>query len=308
MTAVLTVAGFVAVPGWVADLAGAFRPHYAVIGAACVAGMAVVRRWLGVLVAASVVAVNAAVLAPLWLNTPVPPLVGAPAFTVLWHNMIGASEERAPSLIEAIAAADADIVVLAQVEGAVAQALDRSEVLPHDFVYHDRDARVVVLARVPVSAVGPVGPLPTGSRHAAVALQAHVGSRRRVAILGMHTRSPRTPRRAAVRDAELAVAASWARDQDTSAVIVGDLNTPPWSRQFRDLARSAGLVNSLGGYGLQPTWPARWGLASVPIDHALHSPDLTVVARSTGPSLGSAHRSLRVTLAPIEMEPRTTSP
>lgn len=298
-----TLLGFASPLGWAADLVAAFRAHYAVVGVVCLAGMAATRRWSGVLVAAAVVAANVAVIAPLWLDTPMPAPAGAPTLTVLWHNVRDpVGEDRVPDLVDAIA--DADVAVLGRVDWDVVQALDASDALPHVLAYHDVDVGLVVLARVPVTDVRPVGPLPAGSRDTAVAFDAELAPGRSVGVLAMHTLSPRTPRRAAVRDAELAVAASWAGEQAGPAVVVGDLNTPPWSRQLRALARAGGLLDSARGHGLQPTWPAPWGLAGVPIDHALHSPDLAVVGRTTGPGLGSRHRSVTVTVAPTEPAPR----
>ncbi|MEX0659898.1 MAG: endonuclease/exonuclease/phosphatase family protein [Egibacteraceae bacterium] len=240
-------------------------------------------------------------IAPLWLDMPAPAPAGAPALTVLWHNVgdqVG--EGRVPDQADAII--DTDVAILGRVDADVVQALDAGETLPHDLVYHDPGVGLVVLARVPVTGIRPVGPLPAGTRDTAVAFDAELAAGRSVAVLAMHTMSPRTPRRAAVRDAELAVAASWAGAQAGPAVVVGDLNTPPWSRQLRALARAGGLHDSSRGF--QPTWPAPLGLVGVPIDHALHSPDLAVVSRTTGPGLGARHRSVRVTVAPTEPAPR----
>lgn len=299
--AAVTLLGFSTSLGWAADLVEAFRAHYAVVGAVCLAGMAAGRRWGGVLVAAAVVAANAVVIAPLWMAAPAPAATGAPTLSILWHN-VGSfiDEARTPDLLEAIA--DTDVVVLGRVGWDVALALRDSAVLPHDLVYHNSDVGLVVLARVPVARIRPVGPLPARSRDTVVAFDAELAPGQSVGILALHSLSPRTPRRAAVRDAELAVAASWARDAAGPAVVVGDLNTPPWSRQMQALAQVGGLHDSLRGQGFQPTWPARWGPAGVPIDHALHSPDLTVVERTTGPGLGSLHRSLRITIAPTDLE------
>jgi endonuclease/exonuclease/phosphatase (EEP) superfamily protein YafD len=80
--------------------------------------------------------------------------------------------------------------------------------------------------------------------------------------------------------------------------VVGDLNASPWSHSFRSLADSD-LINSLNGFGLQASWPAVLGPFGVPIDHLLHSAELTTVSREIGPSLGSEHRSVFITLARV---------
>ncbi len=119
----------------------------------------------------------------------------------------------------------------------------------------------------------------------------------RVNVLAIHPLSPTSKRRAELRDEYLREVSLWARGRDGPVVIVGDFNATPWSSSFRRLKSSAGLRNSMSGHGLQPTWPVGLGPLMIPIDHALHSPDLAVVERRTGPSLGSDHRPLVLTLA-----------
>ena len=72
-------------------------------------------------------------------------------------------------------------------------------------------------------------------------------------------------------------------------------NTTPWSAAFQPLNEE--LLNSMNGFGWQPTYPAGAGLLMLPIDHLLHSGHLTTVDRSTGPDLGSDHLPLIVTVA-----------
>ncbi len=74
-------------------------------------------------------------------------------------------------------------------------------------------------------------------------------------------------------------------------------NAWPWSAAFRRLTAAGNLDNSLTGHRLQPSWPDGWGPLMIPIDHALHGDDLVAVDRSTGPSLGSDHRPILVTVA-----------
>ncbi len=71
------------------------------------------------------------------------------------------------------------------------------------------------------------------------------------------------------------------------AAVAGDLNTTPWSREFRRLLAQSGLDGPL----LRPrTLPARLGWAGLPIDHVLAGGGLRVAAVEPGPDLGSDHR------------------
>jgi endonuclease/exonuclease/phosphatase (EEP) superfamily protein YafD len=118
-----------------------------------------------------------------------------------------------------------------------------------------------------------------------------------VHVLALHTAAPTTPGDQRQRDDELVAAGSWARGHAGPELVHGDLNATPWSSALQDLEDSADLRNSAYGYGVQATWPTRAGPLGIPIDQLLHSRDLTVTDRATGPSFGSEHRSLWVTIA-----------
>jgi endonuclease/exonuclease/phosphatase (EEP) superfamily protein YafD len=112
------------------------------------------------------------------------------------------------------------------------------------------------------------------------------------------TDSPTTPARAHNRDRSLNAAARWSRAHGPRRIVMGDFNATPWSPAFRRLVHDGHLTNSLDGYGLQVSWPESNVVLRIPIDHALLGPGLATTDRATGPSFGSQHRSLHVTVAP----------
>ncbi|MFH2071941.1 MAG: endonuclease/exonuclease/phosphatase family protein [Actinomycetota bacterium] len=120
---------------------------------------------------------------------------------------------------------------------------------------------------------------------------------RRIVVLAIHPPSPTSGARAARRDAILAAAGDWVASVDAPVLVVGDCNTTPWSHAFRALQVRGGLFDTARVAGIQPSWPSGWGPAMIPIDQALHTEGLALVERHTGPSLGSAHRPLLVTVA-----------
>ncbi len=99
-----------------------------------------------------------------------------------------------------------------------------------------------------------------------------------------------------------------ARDKlGQNLVVVGDLNTSPWSMEFKDLTRQTGLRDSQLGYGVQPSWPMLLpiigirntptlltNLFAIPIDHVLVSGNILVFGRKTGPFVGSDHLPVTV--------------
>jgi len=80
-------------------------------------------------------------------------------------------------------------------------------------------------------------------------------------------------------------------------ILLGDLNVTPWNYHFRRLLKRTGLKDSTQGYGFQPTWPNFNPLLRIPIDHCLHSPDIVIIDRRTGPDVCSDHYPLIVDFA-----------
>ncbi len=72
-------------------------------------------------------------------------------------------------------------------------------------------------------------------------------------------------------------------------LLLGDLNVTPWNYHFRCLLARTSLLDSAKGYGVQPTWPNYNPLLLIPIDHCLHSTDITIVDRRVGEDVSSDH-------------------
>ena len=100
-----------------------------------------------------------------------------------------------------------------------------------------------------------------------------------------------------LRDGQLAELATLVGHQRHPVMLLGDLNASPWSYPFRRLLRDTGLLNSMRGWGVQPTWPAPLGPLGIPIDHVLHSEEIRITRRSTGPWIGSDHLPLIIEFA-----------
>jgi endonuclease/exonuclease/phosphatase (EEP) superfamily protein YafD len=129
------------------------------------------------------------------------------------------------------------------------------------------------------------------------AVQVDLGDER-VAILGLHPPSPTSGERSARRDRMLADASRWVLGRQEQVIVLGDLNATPWSHAFRSLRYHAGLLDTMRGRGIQPTWPDGWGVFAIPIDHILHTPGLGSEDRHTGPAFSSAHRPVLATVGP----------
>ena len=152
--------------------------------------------------------------------------------------------------------------------------------------------RAVVLARVPLADVAH----PNDPTFGPTAVELTVRGDAPVALVAFGTDSPTTPARALNRDRSLDAAARWSRAHPARRVVMGDFNATPWSPSFQALLHKGRLFNSLDGFGIQTSWPESNPLLRIPIDHALLGPALSVIDRGTGPSFGSQHRSLHLTI------------
>jgi endonuclease/exonuclease/phosphatase (EEP) superfamily protein YafD len=155
-------------------------------------------------------------------------------------------------------------------------------------------AWALALTRVPIFGIR--HPLQAGMPKSAMEAVVEMGDTP-IAVLFLHTESPYTPSRNTHLHQALRAAARWSRGVRLPHLVEGDLNTTPWSDAFDTLLRDGHLHNSLVGFGIQASWPDGYSLLRIPIDNALLSKELTATDRGTGPSFGSEHRCLHVTLA-----------
>ncbi len=107
-------------------------------------------------------------------------------------------------------------------------------------------------------------------------------------IIGTHTLPPGGARYSRLRNQHLEQLPEYT-SSPRPTILLGDLNVTPWSHHFQTLLQESGLKNSMRGHGIQPTWPAHIPFLWIPIDHCLHSSDITIVNRTIGPNIGSDH-------------------
>ena len=73
-------------------------------------------------------------------------------------------------------------------------------------------------------------------------------------------------------------------------ILIGDLNTTPYSPYFSQLLKDSGLLNSMQGLRILGTWPADLPFfLRIPIDHLLVSKNIQVVKQEICPHVGSDH-------------------
>ena len=119
-----------------------------------------------------------------------------------------------------------------------------------------------------------------------------------IALAVAHPVPPAGPTSSALRNEQLRQLSEILQNfRGSEIILLGDLNTSPWSPVYRRLEHSTGLHNAARGLGLFPTWPTAIRPLMIPLDHCLLSSGLRAVSLHTGPEVGSDHLPVLVEIA-----------
>jgi len=111
---------------------------------------------------------------------------------------------------------------------------------------------------------------------------------------------PPTPMNPSVMERQARHFQFWAKNRrhyGKNFVLIGDLNTTPWTSQFQNLIKASNLRDSQLGFGVQASFPTFVSFLQIPIDHCLVSDRIVVLERHPGPNLGSDHLPVIIRLA-----------
>ncbi len=113
-------------------------------------------------------------------------------------------------------------------------------------------------------------------------------------LVELHARSPGHLEKSNPRRFELEEIANMiAHLADTNKILVGDLNTSPYSPYFNKLEKISGLRCSMKENGISGTWPDFLpSLLRIPLDHVLVSNNIEVLEKNIKRDLGSDHLSV----------------
>lgn len=294
-----TLAGFLAEQWWVFELASNLRLHLALALLAGAAALVGIRRVPVAIAALGAAALNLAVIAAAFTG-PQPAAAaslgaGAPSLEVTFFNtkIVHADMD---ATIELLGSRGDDVVVLAGGFTGWVDAIEAADLDLHLLAGpHTHDGLELIALARDADAEVEVHWLGAERRDVFVEVRTEVDGLP-VRVLGTHVVSPRTSPRATRRNAMLEWIPGWVSGGSSPAVVIGDLNATPWSPVLRRVTGEAGLVDSQLGHGFQPSYPASLRWFGLPIDHVLHTRDLTTVERHLGPSLGSDHRMVHAEL------------
>jgi endonuclease/exonuclease/phosphatase (EEP) superfamily protein YafD len=295
--ALLSIAAFFGEWLWWLDVAANFRAQY-VVALAVLGGFLLVGRWvksgLAVLVAAIV---NLVLVLPLFVGSPGPSDPSASHVRVMSFNLLSTNDNFA-EVFSYIEEKTPDLVLLHEASLPWEAAAESTALGYEVVVARSADLNFGTLVLVKGEAIEAVSHGFAISQPRAVEVTfTPSGWDEPVTVLSTHPLAPTTEERAALRDAQLGFATTWAAQREGAFAVAGDFNATTWSWPFRRLLTEGGVRNSQIGFGLQPTFSTDRPFAlRVAIDHLVHGERLRVRDRSLGPAMGSDHFPLLVDL------------
>jgi len=295
LTGAATLAGFLGRLWWVLDLFSHFRVQYAILSFLIAVALLILRRVRTASVFLVLAVVNTVLILPLYLGRVAPPDTESPQYRAVLANVYTPNQHR-ELLISLIEQYEPDFFVLQEVN---TRWLEDIRSLETAYPYAEQCPRpdnfgMALYSKRPFAKCDTVyiGDAMVPSICAQFELDG-----RRLTVLGIHTIPPARREGFLLRNEQLARIPEFLQEYQGPVIVLGDLNMTPWSHHFRKLLREAGLKDGSRGHGIARTWPTDLFLLRIPIDHFLHSPDLTVVSRKKGQHIGSDHYPIIVDFA-----------
>lgn len=282
-----TLTGFLGRFWWVLELTSHFRPHLAVALATLTVFWMFKRRWRMATVCGVCTMINATlVFALLWPGGKTAASAGARLRLVTIN--VHTPNARTDLVLEFLRKVDADVILLMEVDERWMTALEPLRTQYPQVIAEPRQDNfgIVMFSRVASTncAVIHLGNADLPSISATILIGGQG-----LFLLGTHSLPPGDAAYARMRNEQLREIAAELRRRSPPAILLGDLNTTPWSTHFAELLRSSGLRNSSQGRGLHGSWPAWMPWGRIPIDHCLVSSGLNVLSKWIGPNVGSDH-------------------
>jgi endonuclease/exonuclease/phosphatase (EEP) superfamily protein YafD len=285
---------------WAAELTSHWRPHYLLLLLLLTLLFAWRRRFGRAGLTAVFAIINLTLILPFYLPAAanVAHAANTPTYRAVMLNVYTDSKHYG-EVLSFLQTAEPDVIVLTEVLQGWSKAL---EPLLATYPYTNYEAArnyggTVIYSRFPLAAGSSfqaIGGNGSGRPTALVQLDMQGQP---VTIIGTHPRSPQSVGRMEERNAQMVELGNRVAQQSGSVLLLGDLNTTPWSPIFKQLLALSGLKNGRLGFGLQATWPSLIGSLGIPIDHALVSPNIHITQFQRGPNVGSDHYPIIVDFA-----------
>ena len=293
-----TLLGFGGQFWWVLDLFSHFRVQYLISISVILSLLLIGRRFRTAAVLGLCLAGNLACVLPYYVTG----RHDAPAASTVLRAIslnVNTANQNYDLVKELVRTGDPDIILLTEVDSAwVAALADVQAAYPFQEIEPRPDNFGIALySRLPcveckIIYLGEAG-LPS------VTAELVVGTRK-LTVLGTHALPPINDSYSRLRNNQIEAVAVYAASIQGPKVLLGDLNTSPWSYWFRKLLKESALTDGAMGTGIRATWPTDSILLRIPIDFCLVSPEVIVKDLRIGPNVGSDHFPVIADLALVE--------
>ncbi len=280
-----TLFGFLGRISWFFDLFSHFRVQYMQL---CLVPFFIAmwrrrNRWAVTLLL--LVCINYAFVLPLYLGKP-KPTRGKPIRAMLMN--INAGNGNTDLVLNSIEQFDPDVLLLEEVTPEWAQELaGLNKAYPHRVSEPQSGCfGIMLLSKFPLEQ-GKV--IQIGQAKVPSIIADAYTPDGAVSIIGTHPVPPVGGIGSKLRNQQLAELPAVVAGQKHPVLLIGDLNTTPWSTHFTQLIQESGLQNSMKGFGHQPSWPSNMWFMRIPLDHMLYSDGITIRNRMIGRGVGSDH-------------------
>jgi endonuclease/exonuclease/phosphatase (EEP) superfamily protein YafD len=285
--ALATLVGFFSRWAWHFELASHFRVQYFLALLLCCLAALALRRWKTAAFLFLAAALNFFPLVPYLVRVPRVATEEGTTQRVLLINVHTANRQHS-CVIDFVRSEDPDLLVLQEVDQRWVNALAPLQAdYPHTIIQpRDDNFGIALFSKyaIPwhiIHYFGGVG---------VPAIEAHVDTPTgRLRLIALHTIPPGSRIHTDMRNRQLLDAAKEAADESLPTLLLGDLNTSPWSWVYPEALAASGLEDSMKGRGIQVTWPHSPYVMRIPLDHAWHDPATVIVDRRIGPACGSDH-------------------
>ena len=282
---IATLFGFLGDLSWFFDLFSHFRVQYMQL---CLVPFFIAmwkQRNRSAIALVVLVCVNYAFVFPLYLGKP-DPTSEKPIRAMLMN--LNAGNGNTDQVLASIRMADPDLLLLEEV---TPKWVDELDILNSDYEYRLVESRndpfgIMLLSKYPLKngRIVEIGPAGVPSVTADVYFP-----QGEVSLIGTHPLPPIGAEYSRNRNEQLAALPAIVKEQNYPVLLIGDLNTTPWTPHFKRLVNDSGLKNSMKGFGHQPSWPSGHFFLRIPLDHILHAPEIAIHNRMVARGVGSDH-------------------
>jgi endonuclease/exonuclease/phosphatase (EEP) superfamily protein YafD len=295
ITLLLTIAAFFGYRRRYFELASHFRLQYLISSLVCLLALTALSAWASAAAALICLFINLAEIAPLHFSAARSGAPGRRLKLILANVNFG--NNQFGRLIEFVTREQPDLLVAQEITEQWAEELRqlRSQFAFIECIPAARGCGIAVFSRHSMSRLE-LRIVEADSRPGIMARIDCCGAS--FALLTIHPRTPIRQSRFETRNRLMEQAAEHLNGFSIPRILIGDLNTTPWSPHFRRLLRISEMKDARRGFGLLPTWPTelRSRALMIPIDHCLVSSDIEVIGIAAGDPIGSDHLPLVIDL------------